>query len=55
MDENGRYSGEYYPFTLAGFIRKKGSDSAACSTPRSILIERGGELLLTPAMFDVSI
>ena len=27
VDENGRFSGEYYPFTLAGFIRKKGASS----------------------------
>lgn len=29
VDENGRYTGEFYTFAVAGFIRRKG-ESDAC-------------------------
>ena len=35
VNENGVYSGEFYPFTLAGFTRKKGISDASAGSARA--------------------
>ena len=33
VDENGRYTGEFYTFAIAGFIRSRGEGDACLNRP----------------------